>query len=118
MKRVESYIPDLDADIGLIANYYGEESQLSIAQEECAELIQAISKLRRAWKLPTECDAQRIVKAQKLYAAYENLTEEMADVLHMVWQMLHLFGNHDEVLLALQMKVKRTLDGIRKEEAR
>ena len=35
-----------------IANHYGLESQMSVAQEECAELIQAISKLRRAGKWP------------------------------------------------------------------
>jgi NTP pyrophosphatase (non-canonical NTP hydrolase) len=112
---MKQYIPELDADIELITRHYGLMNQMDIAQEECAELIQAISKLRRAWKLPTECDAQRVAKSQKMSAALEGVNEEMADVLHMVWQMMHLLGNTDEVLLALQMKVKRTLDGIRKE---
>lgn len=45
-------------------NYYGKDAQTTVCMEECAELIQSISKLKR-------------------YGVYDtsNLAEEMADVL-------------------------------------
>ena len=45
-------------------NYYGKDVQTTVCMEECAELIQSISKLKR-------------------YGVYDtsNLAEEMADVL-------------------------------------
>ena len=56
--------------------YYGEE--------ECAELIQAISKMRRARnKGEDDSDARR------------NLVEEMADVLICLEQLQEIYGIHD-----------------------
>lgn len=54
-----------------IAKHYGEGSQLCILQEECAELIQAISKIRRS--IPN---------------AGTHLIEELADVCIMVEQVI------------------------------
>lgn len=51
---------------------YGNDSQLAVAQEECAELIQAISKLNRAGNSD---HPGRTAKA-----AMNNLMEEAADV--------------------------------------
>lgn len=51
---------------------YGNDSQLAVAQEECAELIQAISKLNRAG---SSDHPGRTAKA-----AMNNLMEETADV--------------------------------------
>lgn len=63
-----------------IIDYYGAEKQSIIHMEECAELIQAISKVRRtidAGIIPSE--------------VYENLVEEMADVLIVLEQLQELY---------------------------
>lgn len=53
-----------------IIEHYGVRNQLGIAMEECAELIQAISKMNR-----TNGDAEEYMKS-KLH-----LEEEIADVI-------------------------------------
>lgn len=58
---------------------YGNDSQLAVAQEECAELIQAISKLNRAE------DSDHPGRAAK--AALNHLMEEAADVQIMLDQI-------------------------------
>ena len=52
-------------------NYYGDESQKQLAQEECAELIQAISKNIRGLK--------------------HNVEEEIADVTIMLEQLTNIY---------------------------
>lgn len=66
---------------------YGIDIQLDILQEECAELIQAVSKYKR-------------------YGKEDGLFEEMADVLIMIEQMQIFFGN-DEVERQRQKKTER-----------
>lgn len=56
-----------------IADHYGLDSQLSILQEECAELIQAVSKFRRVYD-----------------GSLSLLMEEMADVEIMLEQIKYL----------------------------
>lgn len=58
---------------------YGPQNQLAMAQEECAELIQAISKLNRS---EDSDHPGRTVKA-----AMNNLYEEVADVQIMLDQI-------------------------------
>lgn len=58
---------------------YGNDSQLAVAQEECAELIQAISKLNRAG---SSDHPGRTAKA-----ALNHLMEETADVQIMLDQI-------------------------------
>lgn len=62
---------------------YGNDSQLAVAQEECAELIQAISKLNRAG---SSDHPGRTAKA-----AMNNLMEETADVGIMLDQIRIMF---------------------------
>jgi len=61
----------MDERIKKIANYYGKESQLDILQEECAELVQAISKYRRG-------------------GSFKLTLEEIADVEIMIEQIKYL----------------------------
>lgn len=61
---------ELDKAEHFTADYYGLDRQMNILQEECAELIQAVSKVRR-YGLSRE----------------ENLIEEMADVEVMMDQI-------------------------------
>lgn len=60
-------------------NKWGNEAQLRQAQEECAELIHAISKFLR---IPND---DRVEK---------NLFEEMADVKIILYQLEMMFGYH------------------------
>ncbi|WP_207748071.1 MazG nucleotide pyrophosphohydrolase domain-containing protein [Clostridium thermobutyricum] len=77
---------------------YGEK-QLDIAQEELAELIQAISKYKRA-STPDE-----IAKARN------NIIEELADVCIMVKQIYFLLDFNRDDLITNMMKYKlRRLD--------
>lgn len=61
----------MDEKIKKIADYYGKESQLDILQEECAELVQAISKYRRG-------------------GSFKLTLEEIADVEIMIEQIKYL----------------------------
>lgn len=67
-----------------IINHYGITNQLGIAMEECAELIQAISKMNR-----TDGDAEDYMKA-KLH-----LEEEIADVVVCINQLQSFFNITD-----------------------
>lgn len=83
------------------AKYYGYEAQSSQLVEECAELIQAVSKYRRA-----NTEAKRAV-------ALENLIEEIADVEIMLEQIKYLLQIPEDELRAVKLfKVNRTREGI------
>ena len=85
--------------IRTIARHYGKEPQIGVAQEECAELIQALSKIRRKGET---------VKA------LANLIEEIADVNIMCAQLEELFGVRASVALRMHQKLDRQLERIRK----
>ena len=80
---------------------YGADAQAMIHAEEMAELIQAVSKMRRAVNTESETDAARY-----------NLIEEAADVLICIRQMQEIYGitDHD-----IQVMVDRKC---RRQEAR
>ena len=59
-----------------IAQHYGFNNQRHILTEECAELIQAVSKIDRAKNIG------------ELDKAYDKFYEEIADVLIMIEQMI------------------------------
>lgn len=81
----------------MIAEHYGREAQMGVAQEECAELIQAISKVRR--KGATD-DSRG------------HLAEEIADVLIMCAQLTKLFNLDLAVARKIDQKLKRQLKRI------
>ena len=85
--------------IRTIARHYGKEPQMGVAQEECAELIQALSKIRRKGET---------VKAMA------NLIEEIADVNIMCAQLEELFGVRASVAWRMHQKLDRQLERIRK----
>lgn len=64
-----------------IADTYGYEAQREMLVEECAELIQAVQKLKRA---------DNSGSAERIGAATESYIEELADVYIMVAQMRNL----------------------------
>jgi len=91
-----------------ICKHYGIESQKMILMEECAELIQAVSKLTRA-----EQDGKPF---EKIQAAFD-MVEEMADVHIMIEQVLkHYFIDSDIRLdYNINKKLKRQLERIESE---
>lgn len=92
-----------------ICKHYGIESQKLILMEECAELIQAVSKLTRA-----EQDGKTF---EKVKAAFD-MVEEMADVHIMIEQVLkHYFIDGDgRIDYFIDEKLTRQLGRIEREE--
>lgn len=73
-----------------IINHYGITNQLGIAMEECAELIQAISKMNR-----TDGDAKEYLKSKL------NLEEEIADVMVCIDQIKNIYNISDSKISEL-----------------
>lgn len=84
-----------------IIYYYGRNNQLDILQEECAELIQAVSKIRRGTP-----------------GADEHFIDEMADVSIMLAEFLADFDDDEktEYYKKVNEKLTRQLDRIVKEK--
>ena len=83
--------------IRAIARHYGKEPQMGVAQEECAELIQAISKIRRKGETVETLD---------------NLVEEIADVSIMCAQLEELFGVRASIAWRMHQKLDRQMKRI------
>lgn len=90
----------VSADIELqteVVNEYGADIQSTICMEECAELIQAISKMKRG-------------KDNR-----DNLIEEMADVLIAFTQLRYIYDITDDEIIkwldAKQYRQRRLLSG-------
>ena len=73
-----------------VISTYGPKAQTVIHCEECAELIQAISKMHRI----------RLAEADDK-DAYYNLVEEMADVLIIIAQLKEIYGISDSEIQKL-----------------
>lgn len=88
-----------------IADHFGVSHQLSMLQEECAELIQAVSKMQRAgeWE-----DQSGLSEKLKHTEARYRVAEEMADVWIMLLQVEYLLENTGLVELYARQKVGRT----------
>lgn len=89
--------------IEIIMNNYTYEQQREIFVEECAEAIQAVQKCKRK-EIPSEA-----------LAAFENLKEEVADVLIMAEQM-RLYIGAKEVDKIINVKLDRQIKRIREAE--
>ena len=91
-------------EIQKIIDRYGIKAQSMIAMEECAELIQVISKCVRSNNFPAVEER-------------EHLIEEMADVMFCMEQLQVMYSITDEELYAMkQSKEKRTMERMKKNE--
>lgn len=72
---------------GKVIGFYGPDAQSMVHMEECAELIQAVSKMRRMRNADRD-DSE----------AYENLVEEMADVLICIAQLQLMYDIPDHAI--------------------
>lgn len=91
--------------------YFGYEAQSNQLVEECAELIQAVNKYRRAIAGLGEPVAE-----EKRAIALDNLIEEIADVEIMLEQIKYLLNIEEEDIQAMKIfKVNRTKERINSE---
>ena len=93
----------IDERLKQIADHYGLDEQLNMLQEECAELIQAVSKYKRTGKLG-------------------NLDEEITDVKILLKQIDYLLDQHFIVMHSdeaykywSEKKITRQLERIQNE---
>ena len=91
-----------------IANHYGLAKQSRQLSEECAELIQAVSKYMRY---------QETSYASTVDWKYlENVCEEIADVEVMLEQIKYLLHINPEAIVEIKKnKIDRQLERIKKE---
>jgi NTP pyrophosphatase (non-canonical NTP hydrolase) len=76
---------------------YGADAQAMVHMEEAAELIQAVSKMRRAANAGKDDEAARY-----------NLVEEIADCLVCMKQMQEIYGISDhDIQLMVDRKCRR-----------
>lgn len=82
--------------------HYGEEIQSTVCMEECAELIQAISKLKRGYdEIPAD--------------GLKHLIEEIADVLICIEILKQIYNIPDHSIEDwIEWKQKRILKRMRK----
>lgn len=100
---------DSDRDkIHKIANHYSFKTQREILVEECAELIQAVQKLKRREKQVLDIANT---------TAMQNYIEELADVSIMIEQMIQYMSPRllGDYLVAITNKLDRQLQRIREE---
>lgn len=89
-----------------IAEHYGVEEQLVQTAEECSELSRAALKLRRAYADP-DADAETQMNSKAA------LYGEIADVLIMCEQLMHLEGCAGDVMHIISEKLKRQMERIK-----
>lgn len=87
------------ATLHRIADLYGYQEQSLQCQEELAECIVAINKLHRA---------KRIGKKIKKWR--RRLISEIADVLIMLQQMIHLLNCQEELEAEMDRKIQRQVE--------
>lgn len=90
-------------------NRFGKRHQLSVAQEELAELIQAISKYNRS--LDNQFDKEK---------AKQMIIEEMADMSIMMAQLIDIAGikqsQIDEVIKLKILRMEERLNKLQEED--
>lgn len=98
-----------DSECAAIASHYGEEAQMKIVIEECAELIQAICKLSRT--------AEDGIAEDGIAEARKHYVEELTDVIIMVSQLRWLLSDKEKKMLddMYRFKVGRQLGRIERE---
>lgn len=96
--------------------YYGYEAQSNQLVEECAELIQAVNKYRRArgrWQVLSPMLEPSQEEKDREQVALSNLVEEIADVEIMLEQVKDLLQIPEEDIQAIKLyKVNRTRERI------
>lgn len=85
----------ISEELKKVADYYGYEEQSNQLIEECAELIQALNKYRRAGGKEQKTDIG-------VLDALANVIEELADVEVMLDQIKYLLNISEDDILAIK----------------
>lgn len=86
----------------LAVKVYGKEEIAGLAMEEAAEFIQAVNKMSRTYTGTTPVTREQ---------AYDNLTEEIADVLLVVTSVMTAFNiAENDVNTLVNTKAQRWLE--------
>ena len=85
---------------------YGTCAQLDMAVEECAELIQAINKLKRLGLVSYHVTKPNASMDIKCVNAYNNLCSEIADVKILIHQ-LELILCKERIEISVDRKIDR-----------
>jgi NTP pyrophosphatase (non-canonical NTP hydrolase) len=85
----------ISEELKKVADYYGYEEQSNQLIEECAELIQALNKYRRAGGKGQKTDIG-------VLDALANVIEELADVEVMLDQIKYLLNISESSILAVK----------------
>ena len=92
-------------DIERIARHHGAYEQLSVCQEECAELIQALSKILRA---------RRDGDGDMTDALLTHVMEEIADTYIMMQQVAYLLKiEKKDIDAMIKYKIMREIGNIK-----
>lgn len=94
-----------DGRIWRIADYYRFKLQSMVMCEECGELIQAISKYHRGSGRWDGID-DKPIKSTK---SYNQIVEEITDVLVMIEQMIYLLDCREQVEQIREEKLQRQI---------
>lgn len=93
--------------IQYISDHYGYETQSRQLIEEMAELTVALNK---AWRSRHDY----VETPNTDYVDYENILEEMVDVLIMIWQIKYLLGiGEGELSHIMEQKLDRQIERIK-----
>lgn len=87
-----------------IADLYGYKEQSRQTQEELAECIVAINKLRRAKRIGNKIKKWR-----------RRLISEIADALIMLCQMIHLLDCQEELEAEIDRKIARQVERMKED---
>lgn len=91
-------------NLNTIVTTYGDDPQMDMCIEECAELQKALLKYRRKKKGFSSDDEVKTAKA--------NVVDELADVCVMVEQMKIVYG-YEAVEERIKFKIDRQMDRLR-----
>ena len=96
---------DIKDKLELIADYHGVEDQCGVLQEECAELIQALSKILRA---------RRDGDGDMTDALLTHVMEEIADTYIMMQQVAYLLKiEKKDIDAMIKYKIMREIGNIK-----
>ncbi len=93
--------PELREKLLRIANHNGLAEAMELCQEECGELVQAISKCRRMKKRGN---------LEQRFAARMELQSELADVIITALQVSFLTNSDPGVRRTILEKINRTIE--------
>lgn len=106
----------MEKNIEIIADTYGEHSQLVKAQEECGELFQAIQDYFEVTAFDPTAKAWDKDKKYKAVEAWEHVMEEMADVKIMLEQIEYFNRKEHAESDWYGWKISRQIARLKREE--